>query len=91
MATDWKKRCLLLLPVLCSVLMSACCKPSPPQPPRVVTVRESCLRVQPPPNHVEEILNCSAQGNELQDCIANALMVRDVWIAAAWARCQVAE
>lgn len=73
---------------LLMVLTASCCKPLPPQEPRVVTVRESCLRVIPPRPHAEEILDCLTLGKTLDDCTAYALKVRDVWIADAWARCR---
>ena len=73
--------------VLLTVSTTGCCKSGGPSAPRIVTVRESCLR-QPAPAKTT-LIDCLTLGNEPKDCLAREIRIRDKWIAAAIARCEV--
>ena len=80
---------LLSLLVLSTVALGSCCKKlPPPQPPRVITVTETC-QFDPVPT-LAEIQSCLGQAPtdaRTMDCFAHAVLVREVWITAAVARC----
>jgi hypothetical protein len=80
-------RWLLVLPLVLSI---ACGRSSQPQRPQIATVRESCLR-QPAPT-LEPIRVCLDQASDpgmALDCLAQGVLVREAWIAAAVAVCGV--
>lgn len=79
----------LLLLVLSTVPLTACCKGGKP-PEHIVTVRERCLR-QAAPLPPAATTSCYGQGTEKQvrDCLAHEIEIRDAWIAAALASCKV--
>lgn len=83
--TCWPKLPLL---ALCSALTTGCCKPGAPVEPRVVTVRERCLR-QPPQPTPDLTTWCSPGKVDVRDCLAFEIVLRDRWIAAAIAACGV--
>lgn len=81
-------RWLLLLPLVATL---GCSRSSPPpKPPQVVTVREACIRQAPPDmTPISKCLDTATSVDEAFDCLAQAILVRDAWIAAQIARCGV--
>lgn len=78
----------LLSLALWTAPMIGCCKRGAPVEPRVVTVRERCLR-QPPPPTPDLTTWCDPAKVDVRDCLAFEIVVRDRWIAAALAACGV--